>query len=121
MNVRGGHFLKEDIELFDTSFFNISPNEANAIDPQQRLQLESAYEALESGAYVIFCQRAETKDLQLALQSNVWLVATLQFMQESLTEIIRRYLLLSPRLVLHAKPLAMAKPSCPTVSPTSLT
>lgn len=52
MNVRGGHFLKEDIGLFDASFFNISPNEAKAIDPQQRLQLESAYEALENGMYV---------------------------------------------------------------------
>ncbi|EFW98603.1 phenolpthiocerol synthesis polyketide synthase ppsa [Grosmannia clavigera kw1407] len=48
LNVRGGHFLQEDIGLFDCSFFNISPNEAKAIDPQQRLQLESAYEALEN-------------------------------------------------------------------------
>ncbi|RYP74561.1 hypothetical protein DL769_003988 [Monosporascus sp. CRB-8-3] len=48
INVEGGHFLKEDIGRFDASFFNISPNEAKAIDPQQRLQLESAYEALEN-------------------------------------------------------------------------
>ncbi|KAB5536494.1 hypothetical protein GE09DRAFT_1290796 [Coniochaeta sp. 2T2.1] len=48
INVEGGHFLKEDIGRFDASFFSISPNEAKAIDPQQRLQLESAYEALEN-------------------------------------------------------------------------
>jgi acyl transferase domain-containing protein len=45
---RGGHFLSEDIAGFDAQFFGISPLEASAIDPQQRLQLESSYEALES-------------------------------------------------------------------------
>ena len=44
----GGHFLDQDIAAFDASFFGISPLEASAIDPQQRLQLESAYEALEA-------------------------------------------------------------------------
>ncbi|KAI9832015.1 MAG: hypothetical protein M1819_004559 [Sarea resinae] len=48
INVRGGHFLKEDLACFDAAFFGISPNEAKAIDPQHRLQLESAYEALEN-------------------------------------------------------------------------
>ncbi|KAI9736149.1 MAG: Type I Iterative PKS [Cirrosporium novae-zelandiae] len=52
-NVRGGHFLKEDLAYFDASFFGISPNEAKAIDPQHRLQLESAYEALENAGIPI--------------------------------------------------------------------
>ena len=45
---KGGHFLDEDIGAFDAEFFGISADEANAMDPQQRIQLEVAYQALES-------------------------------------------------------------------------
>ncbi|MBC1236342.1 MULTISPECIES: type I polyketide synthase [Nostoc] len=41
----------EDVELFDASFFNYSPRAAELIDPQQRLFLEVAWEALESAGY----------------------------------------------------------------------
>ena len=47
-NHRGGHFLDQDIAAFDSAFFGFPPSEAHAIDPQQRIQLESAYEALEN-------------------------------------------------------------------------
>jgi acyl transferase domain-containing protein len=49
MNIRGGHYLKQDIAAFDAPFFSITPNEAKAMDPQQRMALEVAYEALENG------------------------------------------------------------------------
>lgn len=49
MNVRGGHFLKDDIAVFDAPFFSITRKEADAMDPQQRMALEIAYEALENG------------------------------------------------------------------------
>ncbi|KAJ5103216.1 hypothetical protein N7532_003745 [Penicillium argentinense] len=48
INVQGGHFLEEDISLFDAPFFNMSSDEAAAMDPQQRLLLEVTYEGLES-------------------------------------------------------------------------
>ncbi|KAF8419074.1 putative polyketide synthase [Tirmania nivea] len=48
INVKGGYFLTQDISHFDTNFFNINEEEAKAIDPQHRLHLENAYEALES-------------------------------------------------------------------------
>ncbi|MDZ8136603.1 MAG: SDR family oxidoreductase [Nostoc sp. DedQUE04] len=41
----------EDIELFDASFFGFNPREAEVIDPQHRLFLESAWEALENAGY----------------------------------------------------------------------
>ncbi|KAF9883547.1 hypothetical protein FE257_003186 [Aspergillus nanangensis] len=48
VNVEGGHFLTEDVSLFDAPFFNMTSDEAAAMDPQQRLLLEVAYEGLEN-------------------------------------------------------------------------
>ena len=42
-----GAFI-DDIELFDSRFFRIAPVEARTMDPQQRLMLETSWEALES-------------------------------------------------------------------------
>lgn len=52
-NVRHSYLLEEDIRVFDAAFFNISPNEADAIDPQQRLLMETVYEALERGGHTL--------------------------------------------------------------------
>lgn len=41
----------DDIEMFDAPFFGISPREATLLDPQHRLFLECAWEALETAGY----------------------------------------------------------------------
>ena len=43
-----GYWLEQDHRAFDASFFNIPPKEAEAIDPQQKILLETVYEGMES-------------------------------------------------------------------------
>ena len=78
MYVCKGGFLQEKLDEFDSQFFGISPREAASLDPQQRLILELAWEALEdagvplqtvSGANVgvyVGCFTLDNKMIQLS-------------------------------------------------------
>ncbi|NJM14476.1 MAG: SDR family NAD(P)-dependent oxidoreductase, partial [Bacteroidales bacterium] len=47
-----GGFLN-DVDKFDTHFFNIAPEEARIMDPQERLFLESVWTAIEDAGYTV--------------------------------------------------------------------
>ncbi|KAF5684501.1 polyketide synthase [Fusarium circinatum] len=46
-----GHLLEEDSRLFDASIFNINPAEADSMEPQKRLTLETVDESLGAAGY----------------------------------------------------------------------
>ncbi len=48
--VKAASFL-EDAEMFDASFFGFNPREAQIMDPQHRIFMECAWEALENAGY----------------------------------------------------------------------
>ena len=48
--VKAASFL-EDAEMFDASFFGYNPREAQIMDPQHRIFMECAWEALENAGY----------------------------------------------------------------------
>ncbi|PGH10855.1 hypothetical protein AJ79_05215 [Helicocarpus griseus UAMH5409] len=47
-NTKSGYFLSQNVADFDSKFFGFGSNEADVTDPQQRILLETTYEALEN-------------------------------------------------------------------------
>lgn len=52
-HVQQGSYLERDVAAFDAPFFGISEVEAQAMDPQERLLLECAYNALENAGLMM--------------------------------------------------------------------
>ncbi|MEM7535855.1 MAG: beta-ketoacyl synthase N-terminal-like domain-containing protein [Chloroflexota bacterium] len=50
-NLVNAGVVLEDVDLFDADFFGYPPRQAQIMDPQQRLFLELAWEALETAGY----------------------------------------------------------------------
>ena len=57
-----GNFL-DSPDVFDHRFFGISGREAKSMDPQQRLALQVAYEALESSGYCNKTSKSSEEDI----------------------------------------------------------
>jgi acyl transferase domain-containing protein len=79
----------EDAELFDAAFFGFNPREAEIIDPQHRLFLECAWEALEVASYDP--ERYDgTVGVYAGTSMNTYLVTNL-FSNPALIEAVGRY------------------------------
>ncbi len=53
INTKYGYFIDQPLGDFDAEFFGVSGKEAEAMDPQQRMLLEVAYEALENAGVAV--------------------------------------------------------------------
>ncbi|KAL8747820.1 MAG: hypothetical protein Q9190_000364 [Brigantiaea leucoxantha] len=72
LNVRAGHFLRDDLAAFDAPFFSIPYHEAISLDPQQRGLLEDTYKALENGMFALNLKPGSA-DINLAIQQvSAW-------------------------------------------------
>ncbi|KAK0383741.1 hypothetical protein NLU13_9652 [Sarocladium strictum] len=69
---RDAYFLEEDVALFDNAFFNIQPAEAEAIDPQQRLLMETVYDSVCAGGQTIQGLRGSNTAVYVGMMCDDW-------------------------------------------------
>jgi len=69
-NSKAAYLMDEDIRMFDSSFFNINPREAEAVDPQHRILLETVYEAMEAGALTIEGMKRSDTSVYIGLMTG---------------------------------------------------
>ena len=81
---RGGFI--DGIDKFDSLFFSISPREAEVLDPQERLFLEVAWEALEDAGYYpeILAPENAPRDVGVFVGA-VWAMYQIMGVEEKLT------------------------------------
>ncbi|KAJ4286521.1 hypothetical protein N0V90_013221 [Kalmusia sp. IMI 367209] len=65
-----GYLLTEDSRVFDSSFFNVSPYEAECMDPQLRVMLEVVYEAFESASYTLEQMRGSKTSVHIGVMAS---------------------------------------------------
>jgi acyl transferase domain-containing protein len=70
--------LPSDVAEFDADFFNLSPREACAMDPRQRLALELAWELFEDAFVVPETLRGEQVSIYLGAMTDDYAVLTLR-------------------------------------------
>ncbi|KAL6903335.1 BcPKS5, polyketide synthase [Trichoderma evansii] len=71
-NAPNAYFIEEDVTRFDNTFFNIQPAEAEAIDPQQRLVMETVYDSLCAGGQTIESLRGSNTAVYVGMMCDDW-------------------------------------------------
>ncbi|KAA8894529.1 hybrid PKS-NRPS [Sphaerosporella brunnea] len=69
-NVQQSYVISQDHRVFDAAFFNITPLEAEAMDPQQRILLEVIYEAMESAGFKIEAMQGSQTSVFVGLMTT---------------------------------------------------
>lgn len=77
MYCKKGGFLDINIDEFDASFFNISPKEATALDPQQRMLLELTWEAFENANMDIKKYNGSNTGVYIGISTNEYMMSHL--------------------------------------------
>jgi acyl transferase domain-containing protein len=67
--------ILDDVEMFDAAFFDFTPREASLMDPQHRLFLEHAWEALENAGYA--AERKQRTGVYAGESINSYLLSNL--------------------------------------------
>lgn len=76
----------EDIDCFDYEFFNISEEEAKYMDPQQRLSLEVAYEALDDSGEGVLEDKNKNISVISASSGNSYITLLLDYIKNKGTD-----------------------------------
>lgn len=71
-DVQTSYFLDEDPAHFDNAFFNIQPSECEAVDPQQRMLMETVYDSLCSSGQTIERLRGSSTGVFVGTMCDDW-------------------------------------------------
>jgi len=71
-DVQKSYFLSEDPRQFDAQFFGIQPVEADSIDPQQHLLLETVYESICAAGLTLEGLRGSSTAVYVGLMCDDW-------------------------------------------------
>ncbi|EAW07624.1 putative equisetin synthetase [Aspergillus clavatus NRRL 1] len=71
-DVQTSYFLDEDPADFDNAFFNIQPSECEAVDPQQRMLMETVYDSLCSAGQTIEGLRGSSTAIIVGTMCDDW-------------------------------------------------
>ncbi|KAK5996196.1 Hybrid PKS-NRPS synthetase lepA [Cladobotryum mycophilum] len=66
------YLLEEDVRHFDAAFFRINPKEAAGMDPQQRILLETVYEAFESAGWTLDDVGGSQTSVHVGVMTDDW-------------------------------------------------